>query len=189
MTPLRAAYALLFALTACVHALSRRSAPARMASSAPRERRSSLALGLAHAASMVAGALFSWLGVGDLALSGAVAWAAVAAMVLGFGLQIWAMLTLGPLFTLSLQAADAQPIVERGPYRLVRHPGYLGQIIFWLAFAVASRNAVTMAVVIVADAIGYGLRIQTEEEMLRAAVGERYSTYAERRARLVPGVW
>lgn len=152
-------------------------------------RRSSLVLGMAHTASLAAVVVFPWLGVGDLALSAAVAWAALAVMGLGLALQLWAMRVLGPLFTPKLQAADAQPIVERGPYRLVRHPGYLGQIIFWLAFAVATRNALTIAVVIVADAIGYGLRIQTEEQLLRATVGARYRAYAARRARLVPGMW
>ena len=72
---------------------------------------------------------------------------------------------------------------------VVRHPGYLAQIMIWLAFAAACRNAVVIAVVLVADAIGYGLRIQTEEKMLRAAVGERYGSYADRRARLIPGLW
>jgi protein-S-isoprenylcysteine O-methyltransferase len=108
-------------------------------------------------------------------------------MVGGLALQVWAMRTLGAFFTLTLRAAEAQPLVVRGPYRFVRHPGYLGQIVVWLGLALASRNAVVLAVVAAAMAIGYGYRIRAEERMLSETLGAAWTRYAAGRARLMPG--
>ncbi len=146
-------------------------------------------LGVVHTTSMIAGGLFPWLDVGALPLPPAFAWGAIAVMVAGFGLQTWSMLTLGPLFTLTLKTQDEHSIIERGPYRFVRHPGYLAQILFWLAFAAASRNALTLFVVATGVVVGYGYRMRSEERMLTRELGDRYLDYARRTPRLIPGLW
>src|SRR5579859_2144839 len=53
-------------------------------------------------------------------------------MVMGLGLKWWAMRTLGRFYTRTLRARADQPVVEGGPYRYVRHPGYLGAVLMWL---------------------------------------------------------
>ncbi|MBS2029266.1 MAG: isoprenylcysteine carboxylmethyltransferase family protein [Deltaproteobacteria bacterium] len=187
MSPLLAAFCLLFVLTGVIGVVSK-----RLAGGAPapaREKRSGMLLGLAHTAAMLSGALFPWAGMGALPLSEGFAWAAVGAMLVAFAFQLWAMFTLGSLFTLTLQASPGQEVVARGPYRVVRHPGYLAQILFFVAFALACRNVLTLAVVLITDAIAYAYRIQVEERFLREALATRYEAYAAGRARLIPGLW
>jgi protein-S-isoprenylcysteine O-methyltransferase Ste14 len=179
------AFVMLFVVTGAIGAVARRLAGA---SEPAREKRSGVFLGLAHTAAMASGAIFPLLGIGDVSI-GPWAWVAVAGMLAAFAFQLWAMFTLGPLFTLTLQAAAEQDLVAHGPYRVVRHPGYLAQILFFVAFAVACQNVVTVIVVVLADAAAYAYRIRVEERFLREALGARYAAYAARRARLVPCIW
>jgi protein-S-isoprenylcysteine O-methyltransferase len=185
MSPLVVAFVLLFVLTGVVGALGRKQVKAPDA----RDRRSSMVLGLCHTAILVCAALCAWRGWGLLPVGPAFAWAAVAAMAVFFALQLWAMRSLGRHFTLTLTANHDQPIVEHGPYRLLRHPGYLAQILFFLAFGAATRSGIALAVVALAVALGYGYRIHVEEELLRATLGARYDEYARRTRRLVPWVY
>lgn len=185
--PLAAALALLVAFSVIAGALGRRNARGGRTGAA--HERSSALLGATHGASMVLGALCPWLGVGALPLGVEVGWAAVVAMLAAFALQVRAMTTLGAWFTLSLAADPDQPVVDRGPYRWVRHPGYLGQLAMWLAFGVATRNAIALGVIAVAAPLAYAFRIRVEERMLVGALADRYESYAKGRARLLPGIW
>lgn len=187
MLPLYVAYGLMLAFAAIVMATSRARVVA--APGERSERTSGMVLGLAHVIILAAAIVFPALGVGRLALAPAFAWAAVAVMVAAALLQLWSMRTLGAHFRLILGTTHDQPLVERGPYRLVRHPGYLAQIVFFVAFGAATRNGVALAVIVAAVAIGYGWRIAAEERMMARAFGERWQAYAERRARLVPFVF
>ncbi len=185
--PLVTAFVLLFSFTGVIGIMGKRRA--RGLPGAPAHDRSSAVLGVMHTASMLTGGVFPSLGVGTLPLSPAFGWAADVGMALAFGLQMWAMSALGAHFSLALSAAADQPVIERGPYRIVRHPGYLGQLLLWLAFGIATRNAVALAVIAIGAPIAYGYRIRVEERMLVATLAERYESYARGRARLVPGLW
>jgi protein-S-isoprenylcysteine O-methyltransferase Ste14 len=78
-------------------------------------------------------------------------------------------------------------LVERGPYRVVRHPVYSGGI---LSFAGVSLilSPVALAVTVVL-AIVWALKVQVEERFLRVAYCD-YAAYCARTpARLVPFVY
>lgn len=78
-------------------------------------------------------------------------------------------------------------LVERGPYRFVRHPIYLAEATMVVASALAAATA--LAALLAALAVGLVmLRIAVEERFL-ARHGD-YGAYAARvRWRLLPGVW
>ncbi len=61
-----------------------------------------------------------------LALTPRIAWGGILVTVLGTLLRVWSMRTLGRFHTGTLQTQPDQSVVERGPYRLVRHTSYLG---------------------------------------------------------------
>jgi protein-S-isoprenylcysteine O-methyltransferase Ste14 len=87
-----------------------------------------------------------------------------------------------------IQDERGQEVCSSGPYRFVRHPGYVGTITYSLAtpFALGSWRAVVPALLV---AIGFVIRTALEDRMLRAEL-PGYAGYAERvRNRLVPGIW
>jgi protein-S-isoprenylcysteine O-methyltransferase Ste14 len=79
---------------------------------------------------------------------------------------------------------EVRGLVTRGPYRLVRHPVYLGEIgalAGWVLAAPTVRNAVAGTAVVCAQAV----RMRLEERALTAEFPE-YAEYAARTPRFFP---
>lgn len=129
------------------------------------------------------------LGVGRMSVAHVAAWGGVVAMGLGIALRIWASRVLGRYFTRTLRTATGQPVVSDGPYNVVRHPGYLGDILMWSGAAFATLNWIVFAGLTLAAILAYSYRIHVEEEMLRDTLGEPYRVYARRTRRLIPFVF
>lgn len=109
--------------------------------------------------------------------------------VLGIAFRWWAIVVLGRFFTVDVQIARDHELVDRGPFRLVRHPSYTGVLLGFVGFAVSLANWMAMLVVLVPIFLALLRRIQVEEEALSAALGERYTSYMRRTKRLVPGIY
>lgn len=87
-----------------------------------------------------------------------------------------------------IEVAAEQPLVDRGPYALVRHPMYAGVVLLLLATPVAlgSWPAVPCALALVLTVV---VRLLREERYLRVHL-EGYEAYRARVPhRLVPLVW
>jgi phospholipid methyltransferase len=79
---------------------------------------------------------------------------------------------------------EARGLVTSGPFGVVRHPLYLGEIGACAGLALAApsaRNAAAVGAVLIAQTV----RMHLEERALRAAFPE-YATYAARTPRLIP---
>ncbi|HEX4214558.1 MAG TPA: isoprenylcysteine carboxylmethyltransferase family protein [Candidatus Dormibacteraeota bacterium] len=118
-----------------------------------------------------------WLVVGLV-----IAWA-------GMLLRAWAVVTLGRSFTTTVVVRPEQRMVTTGPYRLIRHPSYLGLLIFFLGFGLGLGNPLCVPAIVVLSLIGLVRRIAVEEAALRRELGDSYVEYARGRSRLIPGVW
>jgi len=110
-------------------------------------------------------------------------------MVLGLGLKWWAMHTLGRFYTRTLRTASDQLVVDNGPYRYVRHPGYLGAVLMWIGFSLTTRNWLALLGIAPTMLFAYTQRISAEETMLVQTLGEPYAAYQRRTARLLPGAY
>lgn len=107
----------------------------------------------------------------------------------GMLLRLWAVLTLGRSFTTIVVVRPEQRVVTTGPYRLVRHPSYLGLLVLLLGLGLALGDLAGAVALVVLPAIGLARRIVVEEVALRSGLGDAYREYCSGRARLVPGVW
>src|SRR5450756_2056680 len=58
----------------------------------------------------------------------------------GLALRVWSMRTLGVAYSRTLRTNDAHEVVDAGPYRVIRHPGYAGSLLTWTGFALTSRS-------------------------------------------------
>ena len=81
---------------------------------------------------------------------------------------------------------EARGLVTRGPYRLVRHPVYLGEIGACAGLVLAAPSAWNLALLAVFG-VAQAVRMRLEERALTAAFPE-YEAYAQRTPRLVPGL-
>jgi len=114
---------------------------------------------------------------------------ALAACALGYGLVAWATAS-NAFFSqiVRIQTERGHTVATGGPYRIVRHPAYLGSVLMSLATPVllGSLRALVPAV---PAALLLLLRTALEDRTLQAEL-PGYPDYAARvRHRLLPGVW
>lgn len=87
-----------------------------------------------------------------------------------------------------IQTDRGQTVVKEGPYRIVRHPGYAGGLLSWLAGPVFFSSLwviLPTALVIIASLIRTALEDRTLQDELPG-----YEEYAQQtKYRLVPGIW
>jgi protein-S-isoprenylcysteine O-methyltransferase len=119
-------------------------------------------------------------------------WVAVSSVALfaaGLILRWWAIITLGRFFTVDVTVEKDHELVERGPFRVVRHPSYTGVLLAFIGWALTLRNWAAMLVVLVPIFIAFARRMNVEEEALCGALGQRYADYMQRTKRLIPGLY
>jgi protein-S-isoprenylcysteine O-methyltransferase Ste14 len=110
-------------------------------------------------------------------------------MLAGTAGRQWAISSLGRFFTLEVHVADDQTVVEHGPCRLVRHPGYAASLLTFTGMGLVLGNWLSLLVVVGLPLVGYLRRIQVEERALTIELGEAYVRYAATHRRLIPGLW
>ncbi len=111
------------------------------------------------------------------------------AMIAGFLVTSWAMLS-NPFFsgTVRIQSERGHKVAESGPYRFVRHPGYVGMSLMWglPPLLLGSLWALIPGFITIALLI---VRTALEDRTLQNEL-QGYREYAGRvRNRLVPGIW
>jgi protein-S-isoprenylcysteine O-methyltransferase Ste14 len=107
----------------------------------------------------------------------------------GLGLRWWSFQTLGRYFTFQVMTSQDQPVIMTGPYRFVRHPSYTALLLILAGIGLSYGNWLSLAALTVVPLLGFMNRIRVEEAALATALGDRYTTYARGRKRLVPFVW
>jgi protein-S-isoprenylcysteine O-methyltransferase Ste14 len=119
-------------------------------------------------------------------LNATLKWTLAALTAAGFWFAWWARIHLGRLWSDWLTKKAGHHVVDTGPYRLVRHPIYLGVI--FAAFATAIEKGTSFALFGAAVlAFAFYTKARREERFLRLELGEdTYDAYARKTAMLVP---
>jgi protein-S-isoprenylcysteine O-methyltransferase Ste14 len=87
-----------------------------------------------------------------------------------------------------IQRDRGHQVVDTGPYRMVRHPGYLGSLVYMPGAALALGSWWGLVPVAAVSVVMIG-RTALEDRTLRAEL-EGYEAYCRRvRYRLLPGLW
>jgi protein-S-isoprenylcysteine O-methyltransferase Ste14 len=110
-------------------------------------------------------------------------------VMLGYAMFSWAMLS-NRFFSkaVRIQRDRGQTVVTDGPYRYIRHPGYVGALLYTTAMPVM-LGSLWALIPCVVTVLFLFLRTLLEDRMLQNEL-EGYTDYAQRvRYRLVPGVW
>jgi protein-S-isoprenylcysteine O-methyltransferase Ste14 len=115
-------------------------------------------------------------------------WLGMLLVYVGIAFRLYAIKVLGASFTTTIAVAAGQPVVEAGPYRLIRHPSYTGMLITLLGFGISYANWLSLLVLIGCVLIGLSYRIYVEEHVLQEHLGLRYREYMQHTKRLIPFV-
>ena len=82
---------------------------------------------------------------------------------------------------------ERQGLVTTGAFRYVRHPLYLGSMLFYLGLLLATFSLASLGLFVVI-AIFYNYIAGYEERLLEERFGQDYARYRERSGRWLPGV-
>lgn len=102
----------------------------------------------------------------------------------GMSFAAWAIFYLGRSVSLM---AEARKLVTGGPYRIVRHPLYLGEQVSIAGVLLQYLSPAVLFVFVVQIAFQF-YRMSCEEEILAATFPE-YAEYAKRTWRILPGLY
>jgi len=118
-----------------------------------------------------------------------------AGLVLGLGLVVlgylgtlWCYLAMGDTWRIGINAGEKTTLVSRGPYRLVRHPIYLFQVVMLAGAALLLPTPTSFGIL----AIHYAcvlIKAADEENYLASVHGDSYRSYARLTGRLFPKLW
>jgi protein-S-isoprenylcysteine O-methyltransferase Ste14 len=114
--------------------------------------------------------------------------AGVALQAGGLAIRAWSMHTLRGRYSRTLRSENEQEVIDTGPYRLVRHPGYAGSLLTWTGFALTSRSLPVVGLVAGLLGHAYQRRITAEETLLRRDLPS-YTAYCRRTKKIIPFVW
>jgi protein-S-isoprenylcysteine O-methyltransferase Ste14 len=81
------------------------------------------------------------------------------------------------------------PLIESGPFALVRNPLYIGNILLWVGFALTARLVWLAPIVLLLLGAEYHAIVRWEESLLESKRGEEYRDYLSRVPRWMPRLW
>lgn len=108
---------------------------------------------------------------------------------LGLIIRVTSILKLRQHFTYTVTKIENHQLIESGLYKIIRHPGYLGQLIIFLGTAVCLSNWLSMLLMIIPVLFGYLNRINVEERFMAEQMGQKYIDYRKRTRKLIPLIY
>jgi methyltransferase len=109
---------------------------------------------------------------------------AISIFLLGQFLRYAAIKTLGWRWTVNVMTLPGEPPVEKGIYRYIRHPNYLGVILEIFALPLVHTAYLTAAIFSLANALVLYSRIRVEEKALEE--NNQYDLLFKDRPRFIP---
>ncbi len=114
----------------------------------------------------------------------------LALFLVGAVFYLWAKSVLGRFWSIEVRVLTDHTVIEKGPFRLIRHPMYAGQVLVYLGLlGLALQSWAAILFILIMSSIYYGNRIRIEEKFLVAELGNAYLDYMKRTKRLIPFVW
>lgn len=117
-----------------------------------------------------------------------VRWPGVVLTAIGYALIILSGIYLGHQYSAEVTIQENHQLITAGPYRLIRHPRYLGILLLTVGASLAFRTWVGLALLPFVLVLLLW-RIHDEEALMAKEFGEEWRAYCRRAWRLVPGIY
>jgi methyltransferase len=98
-------------------------------------------------------------------------WIGLALFAAAKALKWWAIVSLGPFWTFRVIVVPGAPLVVKGPYRLMRHPNYVGVVGELVGTALFTGAAIFGPLGVAVFGVLIFRRVGIEERALRPAAG------------------
>ncbi len=167
----------------------RRGEDARLDEAGGGDGSSAKLIGQAYSAAVLVPIIFLILPLPRIRLGNAVVWCAIVLMIAGLILRVVSLRILSAYYAQAPHLNNEEHLIESGPYRRVRHPGYLGTLLVWVGAGFAMDCIVAALLTAALLAKAFRQRMDAEEAMLKARFGAAYDRYERRTERLVPFVY
>jgi protein-S-isoprenylcysteine O-methyltransferase Ste14 len=101
-------------------------------------------------------------------------------------LKWWAMLTLGEYWSVQIEIRESHKLTKDGPYRYVRHPAYLSNLMEYFGVPLIGNAFYTLIGVLIIYVPFNLIRLHLEEKELIRKFGEEYDDYRKKVPALFP---
>ncbi|KAI9487132.1 MAG: hypothetical protein EXX96DRAFT_551935 [Benjaminiella poitrasii] len=112
-------------------------------------------------------------------------WIGLVFMLAGIALLRWTTFV-NPFYLRTMSTTDDHFICTDGPYRTLRHPGYLAFLLAWIGFGLLTNHWLSFIAISFIMFYAYLRRIQAEEQMMLDRFGVDYQQYMNESYRLLP---
>lgn len=100
-------------------------------------------------------------------------------------LQIWTTKIMGDNYSQDIAIKKDHQLVTNGPFKLVRHPQYLSQILMDIGGAVATLSFILAPIAIIQIPFLF-MRASMEDKLLEKHFGENFRNYKKKSGQIIP---
>jgi len=93
---------------------------------------------------------------------------------------------LGKNWSFEARMRTDHQLIRNGPYARIRHPIYLGMLLFLLGLAAALGHWLQLVVALPLFLVGTSIRTRLEDQLLDAQFGQEFRDYAQSTPALIP---
>ena len=101
-------------------------------------------------------------------------------------IQVWAYKTMGKNYSQEVIISKKQEVVTTGPYKFIRHPQYLAQLLSDVGAGIALASYLVFPIVILLQIPLFILRAFLEEKLLTKRFPDEYGNYKKKSGFILP---
>ena len=116
----------------------------------------------------------------------------IVGLIMLFGgsfIRVWSIYLLGRNFTATVKITKKHELISKGPYKIIRHPSYLGAMIAIVGCSLFLNNIISGFFSFAIMMGAYINRIKIEEKTLENYFGNSYKEYKRNTYRFLPYIW
>lgn len=136
--------------------------------------------------------VFGWFQIGTIenqVTQNILNYVGITLYIIGLSLRYVSIIHLGRFFTRNVAVSDTHELISSGPYKILRHPLYLG--LFLLSTSVPLFFSNILLTPLAYLLMGYILnhRMTLEEHILETSLGQSYKNWKQSRYKFIPFIY
>lgn len=108
--------------------------------------------------------------------------------LIGFFIMNWSVMILGKQFSTDITIQDDHQLITAGPYRFIRHPRYLGIILFLSGISLVFISGISLILVFMTSLI-LVWRVRDEEQLMHQEFKDKWEKYKAQTKAFIPFIF